>query len=291
MPKKLTTISLVLVLFLVFTVYTKININFSISGKGEPSSAPKSDPICRIENEIVYDVNGMKITTVGFNESGMWGPEIKVIIENSTEKDLLFSGYDYVVNGITLEGSAHIAVNAGTKAAGSIFLLESELETAGIESIATVAAYDFSAYDADTYNVMHNISFEIRTSIVDTYKQAIPPHENILFQQDGITISPCGIAETAMYHSIVLMITNEYGEDILVSSDKVSVNGFTISTYAGDAICKDTVRFWRIDIPNRYLNDCSINSIENATFSLEIKDVGLNKVIAETGDLQIFLKN
>lgn len=291
MLKKITTISLILVLFLVFTVYTKFNMKFSISGKGEPSSPPKSDPICRIENEIVYDMNGIKITTVGFNESGMWGPEIKMIIENSTEKDLVFSGYDYVVNGITLEGSAHIAVNAGTKAAGSIFLLESELKTAGIKNIATVAAYDFSAYDADTYNVIHNISFEIHTSIADTYKQAIPPHENILFQQDGITISPYGMAETLMYQSIVLMVTNEYGEDILVSSDKASVNGFTVSTYAGDEIYKNTVRFWRIDIPNHYLKDCGIDSIEKATFSLEIRDVGLNKVIAETGDFQIYLKN
>lgn len=236
-------------------------------------------------------MNGIKITTVGLNENGIWGPEIKVIIENSTEKDLIFSGFDYVVNGITLEGTAYISVNAGTKAAGSIFLLESELETAGIKSIATVATYDFSAYNADAHNVMHNISFEIRTSIADTHKQVIPPHKDILFQQDGITISPCGIAETLMYQSIVLMVTNEYGDDILVSSDKVSVNGFTVQPSAGDVIYKDTVRFWRIDIPDHYLKDCSIDNIEEATFSLEIRNVGQNQVIAETEDLQIYLKN
>lgn len=142
-----------------------------------PDKTPDNTFTCKIAEEVIYNANGIKITTKSFNKDGIWGPEIKVIVDNSTDKNLNIYGSDFVVNGITIEGTAFISVNAGSKAAGSIYLLESELETAGIENIATISTYHLTAYDADNSLANYNLQFDIRTSLADTHKQEAPSHK------------------------------------------------------------------------------------------------------------------
>lgn len=256
-----------------------------------PDKTPDNTFTCKIMEEVVYNASGIKMTTKGFNKDGIWGPEIKVIVENSTDKNLNIYGNDFVVNGITIEGTAFISVNAGSKAAGSIYLLESELETAGIKNIATISTYNLTAYDAGDSLVNYNIQFDIQTSLADTHKQEAPSHKEVIFQQDDIKISPCGTVDGNMCQSVVFLVTNGYGQDVLLSAKDVSINGFTVPGYTGDYVYKDTSRFWRIDVSDSYLKDCGIDRIEEIKLSINIINLTTDQTIAETGELQIHIQN
>ena len=256
-----------------------------------PDKTPGNTFTCKIAEEVVYNANGIKITTKSFNQDGIWGPEIKVIVDNSTDKNLNIHGTDFVVNGITIEGTAFIMVNAGSKAAGSIYLLESELKTAGIKNIATISTYHLTAYDADNSLINYNLQFDIRTSLADTHKQEAPSHKEVIFQQHDIKISPCDTVDGNMCQSVVFLVTNGYGQDVLISAKDVSINGFTVPGYIGDYVYKDTSRFWRIDISDSYLKDCGIKQIEEIKLSLNIVNLATDQTIAESGELQVHIQD
>lgn len=113
----------------------------------------------------------------------------------------------------------------------------------------------------------------------------------MIFQQDGIKVSLCGIVDGNMCQSVVFLITNGYGQDVLISAKDVSVNGFTVPGYIGDYVYKDTSRFWRIDISDSYLKGCGIDKIEDIKLSLNITNLATDQLIAETGELQIHTPN
>ena len=62
----------------------------------QPTAAPKGEPA--IESTVIYDEGGVKVTAKSLSLNGLLGPELDVLIENNTDKNLTIQAQNVSVN-------------------------------------------------------------------------------------------------------------------------------------------------------------------------------------------------
>lgn len=239
-----------------------------------------------VEETVLYNENDVTVTVTGLS-SGFMGQEIKLRIENNSDKNVALSGSRFIVNGVMVSGNMHIDAAAGKKSNDTLVLYNSDLELAGIEHIATFRTYGANLIDTDTYKTIADVTLEVRTSIADTYEQAIDDSGDVLFQQDGITVIAKQISDNLLGKAVILMVKNETGKDIYFNADNASVNGYTVTTLVYDQIAKDTIGFVSIDLLSSELEENEITTIEEVTFTVKVMDADSLKEITSSDELKV----
>lgn len=239
-----------------------------------------------VEETVVYDDADVKITVTGLKE-GYSGPEIKLLVENYTDRDIAVSGDFFIVNGITISGWAYIEVAAGKKANDVISFYSYELEQAGIEYLATVVCPDMHVIDVDSYDTLAETPFEIETSLAGEYVQPLDEDGDVLFQENGVTVIAKNVVNDDMGTGVVLLVKNDTGKVITVEADNVSVNDFTIDAWMYDRVYADTVRFCTLNIYSSSLEENGITDIETVTFKVAVWDSYSYDEICESGELLV----
>ena len=251
-----------------------------------PSTEPTQPDEITLAETVIYDDKGVKITVKGLTD-GWTGPELKVLVENSTDKNIVFSGSEFVVNGVTISGSAYIDVAAGKKTNNTISMYGQDLEEAGIYSIATIQGMDFRVYDSDTYVDMFDVPFALATSIASQFVQEIDDSGDVLSEKAGVTIIAKKLSEDWLGYNVVLFVRNDTGKDVIINAENISVNGFTISGWLYDHVYTDSVRFCEIMISSSSLSENDIKKIESVTFTINIIDPDTYDRIAESDEIGI----
>ena len=109
------------------------------------TAAPASE-LNTIEEQVMVDRDGVKITAKEYVEDSFWGEGIKILVENTTEKNIGVSCNAVIVNNYMITDFFVCEVAAGKKSNETIYLLSTELEAAGIENIGQVELY-FNVYN------------------------------------------------------------------------------------------------------------------------------------------------
>lgn len=231
---------------------------------------PKSD--VTLENQVIYDREGVRITVTGIEEDSWTGTKIWMMLENNTDRNLLLTGDVFVVNGITVQAYLYAEVAAGMKANDSLELFTDVLDMADIEKIATVRGYDTRLVDSDSLDTVAKIPLSLETSVAETHVQEIDDSGEEIFSRDGVTVTARVISEEFYGQAVQLLVKNDTGKDIIVEAENISVNGFTVDAWLYDTVCRDTVRFSELDLFASGLQDNGIEEVENVTFTLRILD-------------------
>ena len=82
-----------------------------------------------IEETVLVDESGIKITAKSLDLNGFLGPEVKLLIENNSGQDLTFQCRNTSVNGDMAEPMMSVDVSNGKKANDSLVVTNSDLET------------------------------------------------------------------------------------------------------------------------------------------------------------------
>lgn len=252
------------------------------------TKAPETAEVT-IAETVVYDENGIKITVTGIDNNSLFGKEIKFLVENSTDKNITVSGNTFIVNGVTLYGMMYIDVAAGKKANDTLTFMRTDLENAGISEIASVSAHDLHITDTDSFDTLYEIPLSIETSVSETYSQAINDAGDVVFEQDGITVIAQVVTDSMWGNTVRLLVKNGTGKDVIVNAENISVNGFTITAWMYDVVCKDTVRFCDLDLFSSGLKDNGIEEIEDVSFTIRVTEEETYDPITESGELQVFV--
>lgn len=260
---------------------------------GEPSTEPpQTEPQQSAAEElaetVIYEGEDYKITATGIDPDGMFGAEVKIMLENNTGKNVALSGSNFVVNGISITGSLYIDAAAGKKAVGELTIPSEALEIAGIDHIATVSAKDAHITDTDEYEDLADMPFDLKTSIADTYKQEINTNGDTIWESDGVTVIAQVVADSFWGNRVQLLIKNDSAKNILVQADNISVNGFMVTEIMSDAVYAGTACFGDLTIFDSDLEDSGITDIENVAFSLKILNPDTYDTIAESGELTVY---
>jgi len=105
------------------------------------------------EEVVLFENAEVKIVTRELVYDSIFGPELKIYIENNSNKNLIIQCGDEVdVNGYTISVLMSTDVNAGKKAVGEVTFLD--LEDCGIEEIEEVEI-NFSIINADTWDSLY----------------------------------------------------------------------------------------------------------------------------------------
>lgn len=130
-----------------------------------------------IERQVVFSQDSIIITATGieFNSSFI-GPEIKFLIENNTEENIIVQARNVSVNGYMVDTTMSAEVSSGKKTNDSLTIDNSSLEECGIEDIAYID-FSFNIFNDDSWDdFIDTEMIHIETSIANRYSEKEEQH-------------------------------------------------------------------------------------------------------------------
>ena len=255
----------------------------AITGTGDvqDSTDAKSDDILSlgnkkekptIEEAVVFEKDGIKITAKEYTTDSIWGDGIKFLLENDTDKNITVGITALIVNDFMINDTFVAEIAAGKKTNETMKLSTTALNAAGIDVIGQIEVY-FHMYDSDTWDdIAKSDCITIKTSLYDKMDKTVDDAGQVLFDQDGIKIVGKYVDESSFWGAgIVLYIENNTDKNVLIQVDNFSVNGFTLSSvlfscdvYAGKKAVDD------VTLLSSELEENDIKSVDEVTLKFVI---------------------
>ena len=240
-------------------------------GSTQPTqNAPAAE--ATITETVLVDESGIKITAKDLDADGLFGPELKLLIENNSGKDLTVQSRSVSVNGYMVETMLSADVVNGKKANDSLTFLQSDLEACGIETIADMefSFHIFTTSDWETY--LDTPMIQLKTSAAETYQYTFDDSGDVAYEGNGLKIVVKGLSEddSLLGPGIVVYIANSGKESVTVQTRDVSINGFMVdaifsSEVAGGKHAVDSITFL-----SSALEDNGITDIQSVELSFHV---------------------
>lgn len=179
-----------------------------------------------VAETVLYDADGIVVTATGY-EDGWMGPEIKVLVENNSTKNVLITTDSVSVNGYMMPyASLYAEVAAGKKSNESLTIMSSELDQAGIETVAEMQFY-IKVSDADSWDSLATSDLITLNTSAAGLEQPVDDSGDVLYDSNGIKVVCKGLKQDIIWDgTIVFYMENNSGKPITVYAENVSVNGF-----------------------------------------------------------------
>lgn len=241
-----------------------------------------------ITETVLVDEQGVKITAKSLKDDSLFGPEIKLLIENNSGKDLTFQARNSSVNGYMISTMMSVDVADGKKANDAMTFSNSELEACGIDTIADMefSFHIFTTEDWDTY--LDTSVIQLKTSAAETYEYTYDDSGDIAYEKNEVKIVVKGLQDDSILGpGIVVYIENTGNKNITVQARTVSINGFMVDPFFSSDVlagkrCVDSITFLSSD-----LEENEIAEIETVELSFHIFNSENWNTIADTDTVTI----
>ena len=224
-----------------------------------------------LEEKLIWEFDNVKVYAKGI-EAGITGPEIKLLVENNSDKNIRIYTDNFMINDFMITDICSIHVTAGNKANSTIDVLQDYLDSAKIDKIGKV---EMNLYAKDD-NTNEKFESDMITLYTSDYDKNIPApvfEGTTLVEQNGIKIVALGMEEIPEYGAkIHLYIENNTERAVSIRTKDFAVNGymttevFSAQLLSGKKIVDD------IDILDNYLEENGITSIDNVEMIFSVKD-------------------
>ena len=243
-----------------------------------------------IDEQVLWEIDNVKITATGLDEDSLLGTQIKVLVENNSDKDIGISTDAVIVNDYMINDLTSMTVTAGNKSNDNITLFSSELEAAGIDKIGKIELY-LHTFDPDTYDTLNKSEcITIKTSEFENMDTQNNIDGATLFEQDGVKIVAQYVDDESFWgQAVLLYIENNSQSDIIVQCDDVSVNGYMVSALLSADVYAGKKSFDDITLLQSDLDENGVTDIETIETSFRILDQDFN-TIAESGKVSFSTK-
>lgn len=247
-----------------------------ITSKG-PEETIKPSPIEEIlvDEELVFDDEDIKIWVKSFDDNGIFGPSLELLIENNREEDIMVQVRGTTVNDVVVNTIFSVNVSAGKEASKDITFMQSSLDKAGIELVKDIELR-FIISDGDNWaTILATDPIKISTSVDPSFKQEYDDSGQLILDQDGIRIIVRGIdnEDTLWGASVELFIENNQDQGIRVQAKDVSVNGFAIDSLLSSEIPASKKAYAEISFAEADLKEHDIKTIEEIEMVLHISEI------------------
>lgn len=235
-----------------------------------------------IEEQVLIDTNGLKITAKEYVTDSIWGDGVKLLVENSSDKDLTVGCDALIVNDYMITDLFASEIAAGKNANETMYLSTTELEAAGIDSVGKIEMY-FHAYDSNYDNVFSNEFAEIQTSEYANMDTTPNDAGTELYNSDGIKIVGKTVDENSFWGTAILLyIENFSGKNVGVSVDDMSINGFMMSPFFSTTVYDGKKAIDDITVFSSDLEENDIESIEEVELKFHIYDAETYQTISDS---------
>ncbi len=240
-----------------------------------------------IEEQVLIDENGLKITATEYTVDPIWGDGIKLLIENSSDSNYAIACDALIVNDYMIFDLFSSEITAGRNANETMYLANSELENAGIENVGKIEI-DFRIYDPDSYETLFDPdTVEIHTSNYDSMDTEVDESGVELYNSDGIRIVGKYVDEDSIWGTAILIyVENNTDRNITVTCDTVAINNFMVTGYYYSSVYAERKAFDDITILSSDLEENNITTVENIAVDFSIIDSDTYETIADTGEIE-----
>lgn len=220
----------------------------------------------------VYNKDGIVITATKI-EDNLFGPTVTFSITNDSSKNIVVTTRSLSVNGYMMEASAlYSDVAAGKKANESMILMASELDQAGIETVADIEFY-INISDSETYmDIETSDLIKLSTSASGSFEQTVNDSGDVVYDSNGVRVVCQGLKQDVIWDgTVVFFMENNGSQPVTVYAESVSVNGYMV-----DVSLYSDLRPATRSISGMYILDLtdlgieSIDGIESIEFTLRI---------------------
>lgn len=262
------------------------NINNAVE---ETADIAETSTEVSIEESVIFDQDGIKITAKSLDMTGFFGPEIKLLIENGSEKSVTVQSRNTSVNGYMIEPMLSADVAAGKKANDTLTLTQSDLDAAGITTIADIEL-SFHIFDSESWDtIIDSDPIRIETSAADGFEYLYDDSGDLVYNENGVEIVVKGLSEDGSWlgPSIVVYIKNTGDKNVTVQARDVSINDFMVEAVFSCDILSGKHAVDMISFMSSDLEANDINSIESVELSFHVYDMDTWDTIVDTSPVTI----
>lgn len=255
--------------------------------KAAETEAPKAED--SIEEQVILDEQGVKITAKSLDKSGIMGPAIKLLIENESGQDITVQARDVSVNGYMVDTVFSADVVNGKKSNDTLTFSSSDLKSAGIDTIADME-FSFHVFDTGTWDgILDSDLIQIKTAAADSYEYKFDDSGEVAYEGNGVKVVIKGLNEkdSIFGPGVVVYISNESDNAITVQSRDVSVNGFMLDPIFSADVAAGKHAIDSITFMSNQLQENEIENIEDIELSFHIYDAKSWDTIEDTDTVKI----
>lgn len=286
--KKTSLLSVFLAAVLLLSACSSENGGGQAPENGEEQNSPKvaekadssttNNDSAEIEQQVVVDEAGIKITATGL-ENGFMGPEIKFLIENNSAEDLTVQTRDVSVNGYMVDTFMSADVAAGKKNNDGMSITTSSLDECGIENIADVE-FSFHIFKTDGWDTyLDTEPLQLFTSNHEGYEYKYDDSGDVVYAGNGVNIVSKGLADDDILGpKLKLFINNQSGKYITVQARNVSINGYMVDFSMSADVPDGKMAVDGISFFSNSIDENGITDITDVEFSLVAFDKSMNNV-------------
>lgn len=248
-----------------------------LSGEGTDSSAKVT-----IEDQILVEQDGLKITATEYVTDSIWGDGIKLLIENDSATDYTVGCDALIVNDYMISDLFVSDIASGKKANETMYLSSAELKAAGIDTVGKVEMY-FHANDADYNNLFQNVYSEVQTSAYADMDVTPNDAGTELYNDNGIRIVGKTVDENSFWGTAILLYCeNTSGENVGISVDDMSINGFMMEPLFSTTVYDGKRAIDDITVLSSDLEKNGITSIEEVELKFHIYNADTYETMADS---------
>ncbi len=177
-----------------------------------------------IEKQVLYSAKGVTVTATGLEDT--WnGPQLTLLIENNSSRDVIVKSVDECVNGYMIDSVLMADVEAGSRVTDGITFQASCLEESGVDKVATME-FKLEIQNSNWSTIAASKTIHIDTSIADSYQQKYDDSGEEVMNKNGVRIVQKGVVYDSSFGTgVVLYIEDNSDKDITVQIRDVYING------------------------------------------------------------------
>ena len=294
MKKKLLAALLALTLALSFAACGGGGGGSSAQGSSTPvddtkPSEPEQSQEATIEEQVLFDNQGLKITATKLKTDPFMGPVLYLLIENNTETDLTVQTRNVSVNGYMADPIFSSDVAAGKKVNDTVDFMSSQMELCGIDDIADIEL-SFHVFTTDDWEtVIDTDPIQIKTSLADGFNYQYDDSGEVLYEGNNLRIISKGLSEKGSFlgTNLLLYIENNGQVPITVRDEDTSINGFMVDLLLSEEVLPGKRAVADASIMSSDLEDNNITEITEIETKLSIYNTDTYDDIVETGVLTL----
>ncbi len=229
-----------------------------------------------VEKQVLYSAKGVTITATGLEDT--WnGPQLNLLIENNSSRDVIVESIDESVNGYMIDSVLMAEVEAGSSVNDGITFQASSLEESGVKNVATME-FKLQIQNSNWSTLATSKTIKVDTSIAGSYQQKYDDLGNDVMNKNGVRIVEKGVVYDSSFGTgVVLYIEDNSDKDITVQISDVYVNGIMMDGIIAEDIAAGKKAMSEIIFFDSDLQDNDITNINEVQLYFNI----INK---KTGD-------
>lgn len=246
-------------------------------GGADQASADES-----INEQVLVDQDGIKITATEYVTDSIWGDGIKLLVENNLTKDYTIGCDALIVNDYMITDLFSADVAAGKKSNEVMYLSSTELKAAGIDTVGQIEMY-FHAYDSNWDNLFKNVYSKLETSEFANMDTTPNDEGQELYNANGVRIVGKTVDENSFWGTAILLyIENTSGQNVGINVDNMSINGYMMTPLFSTTVYDGKKSIDDITIMSSDLEANGITSVDQVELKFHIYNAESYDTIADS---------